>query len=365
MYNSSRDTFKGEFMRKYDYRSGYDRLLTPQIVNLLSRIHEYKGEQRSLIGAKANMLTQLLEIARIQSTDAFNRIEGIDTRKDRLKKIVMDKTMPRTRGECEIAGYRDVLMTIREDHDYFPPRASIFLQLHRDLYRFSDTNTGGKYREADPAAVGKDGFGNKEVCFEPVPAREAAASLNAACAALEDALNEPALDPLLLIPMFILDFLCIHPFDNGNGRMSRLLTLLLLFRSGYMVGKYISIEKEIEHSRETYYETLRRSSFNWHEAQNDYLPFVTYMLGVLANACREFSDRVQALTTGHLSKPERVEAIIQEHTGKITKAELRQKCPDIAQITIQRALADLMGHEKIQKIGSGRYTSYIWNRENE
>ena len=173
------------------------------------------------------------------------------------------------------------------------------------------------------------------------------------------------MDPLLVIPMFILDFLCIHPFNDGNGRMSRLLTLLLLYRSGYIVGKYISIEKEIERSKETYYETLQQSSYNWHEEKNDYLPFVTYMLGVIAAAYREFINRVQTLTVSNLSKPERIEAIIRDHVGKITKAEIRQKCPDIAQITIQRTLADLIANGRIIKIGGGRYTSYVWNREDE
>lgn len=364
MYNSGRDTFEGDFMRKFDYRSGYGMLLTPQMVGLLSQIHECKGEQKSLIGARADALTQLLETARIQSTDASNRMEGIDTHNDRLKKIVMDKTMPRTRSECRIAGYRDVLITIGSDYDYLPPKTSVFLQLHRDLHRFSGTNNGGKYRESDPVAC-ENSFGNKAACFKPLPAWETAEAVNAACTALAKALDDPDLDPLLIIPMFILDFLCIQPFDEDNGRMSRLLTLLLLFRSGYMAGKYISIEKEIEHTREAYYEALRQSSLGWHEAQNDYLPFVNYMLSVIANACGEFSNRMQALTAGHLSKPERIEAILQEHTGRITKAEISQKCPDIAQITIQRTLADLLNDEKILKIGGGRYTAYIWNRENE
>ena len=352
-------------MRRYDYQTGYSKLLTPEIVGLLSQIHEYKGEQNLFIEAKADTLTQLLEIARIQSTEASNKIEGIYTSDERLKKIVMDKTMPRTRNEREIAGYRDVLTTIHSDYDYIPPKASIFLQLHRDLYKFNGTNTGGKYKVSDNVIAEEDTSGNKTIRFKPVPAWETAESVDAACAALGDALNDPTMDPLLVIPMFILDFLCIHPFNDGNGRMSRLLTLLLLYRSGYIVGKYISIEKEIERSKETYYETLQQSSYNWHEEKNDYLPFVTYMLGVIAAAYREFINRVQTLTVSNLSKPERIEAIIRDHVGKITKAEIRQKCPDIAQITIQRTLADLIANGRIIKIGGGRYTSYVWNREDE
>jgi len=352
-------------MRIFDYRAGYSKLLTPEIVSLLSRIHEYKGEQNLFIEAKADTLTQLLEIARIQSTEASNKIEGIYTSDDRLKKIVMDKTMPRTRSEREIAGYRDVLTTIHSDYDYIPPKASIILQLHRDLYKFSGSTIGGQYKVSDNVIAEEDSAGNKTIRFKPVPAWETADSLTAACTALNEALNDPSLDPLLIIPMFILDFLCIHPFNDGNGRMSRLLTLLLLYRSGYIVGKYISIEKEIERTKETYYEVLQESSMGWHEEQNDYLPFVTYMLGVTVAAYRAFSERVQTLTVSGLSKPERIEAIIREHVGKITKAEIQQMCPDIAQITIQRALADLIADAKIIKIGGGRYTSYIWNRERD
>lgn len=161
------------------------------------------------------------------------------------------------------------------------------------------------------------------------------------------------------------DFLCIHPFNDGNGRMSRLLTLLLLYRSGYLVGKYISIEKLISDTKETYYEALQASSYNWHEGTNDYAPFVTYMLGVLAAAYRDFESRVELLTTKGLSKPDRVREIIKNHLGKITKSEIMAKCPDISQITVQRALAELLKSGEIIKLSGGRYTSYTWNRERE
>ena len=169
------------------------------------------------------------------------------------------------------------------------------------------------------------------------------------------------MDPLLLIPMFILDFLCVHPFNDGNGRMSRLLTLLLLYRSGYIVGKYISIEKVITDSKESYYEALQNSSYNWHEESNDYLPFVRYMLGVIVAAYRDFSSRVKLLSTGGYSKADRIREIIKEHIGPITKMEIMEICPDISQATVQRTLAKLLANKDINKIGGGRYTSYIWN----
>lgn len=178
-------------------------------------------------------------------------------------------------------------------------------------------------------------------------------------------MRDTELDPLLLIPMFILDFLCIHPFNDGNGRMSRLLTLLLLYRSGYIVGKYISIEKLISDTKETYYEALQASAYNWHEEANDYAPFVTYMLGILVAAYRDFESRIELLTTKGLSKPDRVREIIKNHLGKITKSEIMAQRPDISQITVQRALADLLKSGEIIKLSGGRYTSYTWNRERE
>ena len=169
------------------------------------------------------------------------------------------------------------------------------------------------------------------------------------------------IDPLILIPMFILDFLCVHPFNDGNGRMSRLLTLLLLYRAGYIVGKYISIEKLIEKTKESYYDCLHLSSAKWHENENDYEPFVKYMLGVVAAAYRDFSARVCLLTTAGMSKPDRVREIIRTNLGTITKREILEKCPDISQITVQRALADLVDSGQVIKIGGGRYTKYLWN----
>ena len=170
-------------------------------------------------------------------------------------------------------------------------------------------------------------------------------------------------DPLLLIPMFVLDFLCIHPFNDGNGRMSRLLTLLLLYRAGYFVGKYISIEKMIENTKETYYEALQNSSANWHEGDIVYIPFVQYNLAVIVAAYREFSSRVKLLSSNDLSKPERIREIIKEKLGTITKTEIMKKCPDISQVTVQRALNDLLKSGEILKIGGGRYTTYMWNHE--
>ncbi len=351
-------------MRTFDYKKRYERLLQPDIVALVAQIHEYKGEQTLFVEAKADTLTQLLEVAKIQSTEASNKIEGIYTSDDRLKKIVRDKTMPKTRSEKEIAGYRDVLNTIHQNYDYIPVKSSIFLQLHRDLYKFAG-NAGGNFKSSDNVIAQEDEQGNKLIRFQPAPAWETPAYIDAICDAFQDAYKDSQCDPLILIPMFILDFLCIHPFNDGNGRMSRLLTLLLLYRAGYIVGMYISIEKLIERTKETYYETLQESSYNGDEEENDDAPFVRYMLGVIVAAYRDFSSRVQLLAISGMSKPERIREIVRGSIGKMTRAQIMEKCPDISRVTVERALTDMVKKGEILKIGGGRYTAYIWNRENE
>lgn len=347
-------------MKDYIFKNKYNKLLTPDIVTLLSQIHEFKGKQELLINAKSDMLAELMEVAKIQSTEASNKIEGIITTDDRLKKIVRDKTMPKNRSEKEIAGYRDVLATIHESYEYIPPKPSMVLQLHRDLYKYSGQSIGGNYKTSDNIIAEDYEDGTRVVRFHPVPAWETLEAMKNLCDEYEFALTDPEMDQLVLTSVFILDFLCIHPFNDGNGRMSRLLTLLLLYRAGYTVGKYISIEKLISDSKETYYEVLEESSDGWHENKNDYAPFVRYMLGIIVAAYRDFSSRAELLANKGLSKPDRIRGIIKDTLGKITKAEIMQKCPDISQVTVQRALNDMLKKGEIIKIGGGRYTSYVW-----
>lgn len=352
-------------MRTLDYKKEYQKLLSPEIVSFLAQIHEQKGQQNLFIEAHKDALSELLEIAKIQSTEASNRIEGIITTDDRLKKIVLDKTTPKGRSEREIAGYRDILNTTHENYDFIPIRPNMILQLHRDLYKYSNLAIGGSFKNSDNIIAEELPDGTKRVRFQPVPAWETSEAMDILCSTFVDALADVELDSLILIPMFILDFLCIHPFNDGNGRMSRLITLLLLYQSGYFVGKYISIERLIADSKETYYEALQDSSAGWHEGTNDYLPFVRYMLGIVVAAYREFTSRVDILITRGLSKPERVREIIRSTTGRITKTQIMKQCPDISQKTVERALKGLMDSGRIIKIGGGRYTSYTWNWEKE
>lgn len=351
-------------MRNYSFENKWQKLLTPDIVSYLTIIHEYKGEQRLIADKHADILTNLVNIAKIQSTESSNKIEGIYTSEPRLKKIMMDKTMPKTRNEREIAGYRDVLNIIHENNEFIPITPNFILQLHRNLYKY-EGDIGGVYKSADNIIEETDSEGNSHVRFKPVAAWAAPEALNELCREYNKALNDSKVDPLLLMPMFVLDFLCIHPFKDGNGRMSRLLTLLLLYKSNYVVGKYISIEKLIETTKEDYYDTLQASSVKWHENKNDYEPFVKYMLSIVVAAYRDFMDRTRLVEEKTISKPDRIEETIKNHLGQITKSEILELVPGVSQTTVQRTLNDLLKSGKITKDGNGRYTKYHWNWEME
>ena len=345
-------------MKIFNYVDTPKALLTPDIVAMLTSIHEHKGKQDLYIEVHADALTTLMDIAKIQSTGASNRIEGIHTTDKRLEELVRDKSAPRNRSEQEIAGYRDVLATIHESFDYIDPRPNIILQFHKQLYSFAQSSIGGSYKNADNYITETDAEGNQKTRFTPVPAYLTADAMERLCTAFIAALEKNEHDALLLIPMFILDFLCIHPFNDGNGRMSRLLTLLLLYRAGYIVGKYISMEKWIENSKDTYYDALQDSSVGWHDNESDYAPFMRYYLGILHKAYSEFEERVEYLSQKGLSKPDRIRAVIDRKIGKITKSEILEACPDISKVTVERTLAAMLKEGVIVKIAAGRSTAY-------
>ena len=346
-------------MHEFDFIYHPKDLLTPEVVSILTRLHECRGRQELFIEAEADVLTALLEVAKIQSTGASNRIEGIYTTDERLNALVQEKVKPRNRNEEEISGYRDVLATIHESYEYIAPRSNNILQLHRDLYSFSSSAVGGVYKNSDNIIAEKHTDGTETVRFRPVPAFQTAEAMLNLCTRFNDAIEAGTYDPLLLMPIFVLDFLCIHPFNDGNGRMSRLLTLLLLYRAGFIVGKYISIEMLIEKSKDSYYEALQASSQNWHENGNDYLPFLKYMLGVVVKAYNEFEDRVEHLRHRKMSKADRIKDIIEKTPGKISKKDIAQACPDISVTTIERTLAELIASGFIEKVGIGRATAYV------
>jgi Fic family protein len=352
-------------MKEFHYNQCALDLLKPDIVNLLSAIHEYKGKQELFIEAQPDILNAMLEIAKIQSTGASNRIEGIYTSDSRLEELVKQKSEPRNRSEQEISGYREVLSTIHENYEYIVPRPNIILQLHRDLYSYSGSSIGGHFKNTDNIIEEVDPDGKHRVRFQPVSSFETPQAIEHLCTEFLKALDQGDIDSLLLIPMFILDFLCIHPFNDGNGRMSRLFTLLLLYREGYIVGKYISLEMIIEKTKESYYDVLQESSVGWHEGENNYAPFVRYYLGVILNAYKEFSSRVEHLKGKGMNKSERIRNLFANKVGKISKSELATLCPDISVTTIEKALGDLLKEEYIIKVGVGRSTAYIRNHEKE
>lgn len=346
-------------MHTFDYSILPGELMEPEVANLVSTIHEFKGKQDLFVEARSDVLDTLCQVAKVQSTEASNRIEGINTSNSRLNKLMAEKTTPRNRAEEEIIGYRDALSTIRESYDHIDVKPSVILQLHRDLYRYTSTSHGGRWKNSDNAIVESDGHGGYNVRFSPLPAVATPEAMDELCKAFDDAIRANRYDPLLLACMFTFDFICIHPFNDGNGRMSRLLTLLLLYRSGYLVGKYISLEKAIERSKKTYYEALRTSSDGWHDDTNSYAPFVRYLLGIVLGAYRDFSDRVENLSVGRKSKAERVADVFERRVGKVTKADILAECPDISMTTVERTLKELLENGHIEKIGKGRATGYV------
>ena len=350
-------------MRIFDYSIIPAELMNHELMNLVSAIHEYRGKQELFIEAKPDVLQAMLEIAKIQSTGASNRIEGIYTSEERLAALVKSKAEPRNRSEQEIAGYREVLSLIHDSYDYMVPRTNVILQLHRDLYQFSPASYGGSFKNSDNVIAEIDSSGQSRVRFQPLSAFETPDAVERLTNTFVEAIRTEKYDPLLLVPLFILDFLCIHPFNDGNGRMSRLLTLLLLYRSGYIVGKYISVEMIIEKTKETYYEVLQESSAGWYEGKNAYLPFVKYYLEVILSAYKEFSARVQLMQDRSLSKPERIRRLFANTLLKLSKRLILEKCPDISASTVEATLAALLKEGYIIKIGAGKTTAYIRNTD--
>ena len=346
-------------IRNFDYSKLPPSLVCGEIMNLLSAIHEYRGKQDLYVAARDDVLTHLLEVARIQSTGASNRIEGIHTSDERLRALMRMKTEPRNRSEEEIAGYREVLRLIHENHGHIKLKPNIILQLHRDLYQFSPEVRRGKFKAADNIIAETGIDGKERIRFTPLPAFETPDAVERLTGSFTEAVDKGKIDPLLLIPRFVLDFLCIHPFADGNGRISRLLTLLLLYRSGYLVGKYISLEKIIEDTKETYYEVLEESSALWLRGKNKILPFVKYFLEVLLKAYRDFEERVSLMAEKRLSKPERIRALFAGTLGKLSKQDILDRLPDTSVSTVEAALAMLLKEGFITKKGAGKRTSYI------
>lgn len=348
-------------MRKFDYSKLAERMWDTDILNLVAKIHECKGRQELFIRQKPVELDRLVEIAKIQSTETSNKIEGIVTTSVRMKQLFQEKTTPRNRDEAEIMGYRDVLNTIHESNEYIPVRSSYILQLHRDLLRRAGFSYGGHFKNIQNYINETKSDGTVVTRFSPIAPYDTPEAVENLCNAYEQAIASEKVDALILIPVFICDFLCIHPFNDGNGRMSRLLTLLLLYKSGYSIGKYISIEQQIEKTKDRYYTTLEISDADWHEEENDPTPFIRYMLTVILACYKEFEDRVGMLsdTRKGNSAYDIVKKYVEEKVGKFKSADVLTHCPSIGKSSVLASLKKLTEEGLIVKYGSGRSTYYV------
>ena len=344
-------------MAQFEYGKTLETLMIPEVVSALGDVRELKGKTASLAATSPETFSALVEIAKIQSTGASNRIENISTSDKRLRELMTAKTDPQNRDEREIAGYRYVLDEIHESHDAIPVTPNVILQLHRDLYRFSGDAHAGRWKDSDNMIAERTAEGELVTRFIPTSAAGTPAAVEKICSEYSKQICAGIYDPLLVSLVFVFDFVSIHPFNDGNGRMNRLLTLLLMYRNGYDVGKYISIEKEIEGSKETYYEALAASSTGWQNGENDYVPFVTYMLGVVAACYRELDSRFSTVVMP-AGNEEAIRAFFDRLIGTATKREIMDANPGMSQRTLERILAKLQAEGVVEKVGAARSTAY-------
>lgn len=343
-------------MRAFDYEREFSRLMVPEVVNALSAIHALRARQELRMELRPVELEGLREIARIQSTGASNSLENIRTSNVRLRELVQMRAQPKNRDESEIAGYRAVLDLIHENYEHIDVTPNVILQLHRDLYRYTGASFGGRWKDSDNVIAETGPEGALVTRFIPSSALETPDAISDLCSAYARAVGSGRYDSLLACALFTFDFVSVHPFNDGNGRMSRLLMVLTLYRAGYDVGRYISIEREIEQTKETYYEALAASSQGWHEGGNDYLPYVTYFLGVVLACYRRLDERVAALSQG--SPEEAVRALLASRLESVSRREIADELPAVSSRTLDRVLSRLQASGELEKIGAARATRY-------
>ena len=344
-------------MRSFNYSALKDKKWDNEIVSYVSLIHEHKAKQEIFLKQKPQELEKLIEIAKVQSTEFSNEIEGIRTTNTRLKQLVNEKTTPRNRDEEEIVGYRDVLNIIHENYEFIPITTNYILQLHKILYSHSAKAIGGSFKNVQNYISGTDANGKTYTIFTPMTPFETPLAMENICNEFNKAIVESEVDPLILIPIFIHDFLCIHPFLDGNGRMSRLLTTLLLYRCGYLVGKYISLEAKISKNKNSYYEALEQSQKDWSIGKDNPESFIKYLLGTIIAAYRDFEDRVD-IVSDRVSALAMVKKAISNLIGKFTKTQIAELCPSLSVKSIESSLKKLADENVIEKHGSGKNTFY-------
>ncbi|SFW28364.1 Fic family protein [Selenomonas ruminantium] len=345
-------------MRSFNYAKIKDMTWDSEILGYIAAIYKAAGKQELYLKQRPAELAKLIEIAKIQSTEASNAIEGIVTTSTRIRQLVEEKTTPKNRDEQEIAGYRDVLNIIHENFDAIPITQNFILQLHKILCSHMNNPMGGRTKNVQNYISATYPDGHTEILFTPLAPFETPEALDKICAEYNYVIGNAEAEPLLAIPIFIHDFLCIHPFNDGNGRMSRLLTTLLLYRCGFYVGKYISLEAKIANHKDAYYDALRQSQHGWHEGNEDVVPFIKYILSTIIAAYRDFEDRF-SIVEMKTSALEMVRRASLQKLGRFSKQDIRELCPALSVSSIEGALRKLVAEGYLKREGSGRSTCYI------
>ena len=346
-------------MRKFDYSFLNNGLLPAKLVNLTSSIYSLRTMAGTRRKEYARVFTELEAIAKVQSVKSSNAIEGIVTSDDRIEAIVNQSSAPLNHNEAEIAGYRDALNAIHTGYEHIDLRGADILRLHEMMMSLTGYEFGGHYKTDDNVIMEVDADGNRKVRFRPTPAAETEKAMEQLEFAYLEARSDANINQLLLIPCVILDFLCIHPFRDGNGRMSRLLSLLLLYKNGFDAGKYISFEEQINNYKAYYYESLRLSSTGWDTNENEYAPFIENFLSTLYMCYKELDKRFAVLNSGRITKKARIEATILNSLTPISKAEICKILPDVSPSTVEVVLGEMVRDGRIERIGAARATRYI------
>ena len=345
-------------MRIFNYTKINERKWDSELLGLIAAIYKEAGKQELYLKLRLEELEKLVEIAKVQSTEASNAIEGIRTTNTRIRQLVAEKTAPKNRSEQEIAGYRDVLNIIHGSFDAIPITRNYILQLHKILYSHSNNPIAGQTKNVQNFISASYPDGHTEILFTPLAPYETPEALDRICEEYNRVIGNMELEPLIAIPAFIHDFLCIHPFNDGNGRMSRLLTTLLLYRSGFYVGKYISLEAKIAKNKDLYYDALSASQEGWHEGKDDQVPFIKYLLGTILAAYRDFEDRF-ALVETKLPAIETVRRATKNKIGRFTKQDIRELCPSLSLSSVEGALRKLVAAGELRREGNGKNTYYV------
>lgn len=357
-YYNLRENNGGKEMRSFNYSAFKEQKWDSDILGLIAAIYKEAGKQEQYLKQRPQEMEKLVEIAKIQSTEASNAIEGIVTTSTRIKQLVEEKTTPRNRDEQEIAGYRDVLNVIHESFDAIPITQNYILQLHKMLYSHMNNPLAGRTKSVQNYISAAYPDGHTEILFTPLAPYETSESLDRICEEYNRVIGNLEVEPLIIIPIFIHDFLCIHPFNDGNGRMSRLLTTLLLYQNGFYIGKYISLEAKISKNKDLYYSAMSQSQTGWHEGKEDALPFIKYILGTILASYKDFEERT-SLVQEKLSALEMVRMASKSKIGRFNKQDIRELCPTLSDSSIEGALRKLVAAGELKKEGKGKSTCYF------